>query len=544
MRRRLWILLLPLGLLLLSGGLLGTYFETNDDLAILSMVRGASTAGPQTDLYLYFHGYAALWSRLYATWPLVPWYGITLYGLLYVATVLVGAVVNQLLRPYLRPGPRVAVLVGLFGLAWLEHGFWFNYSRVPLLLAGAALLYTATRYRQWGWRILVPGLLLAAAAAGIRPGGALLGLLAATPAAWWLAGRPALGVLGGQLLVVGALALVAGRGETTAAYRHFDSQVALFNDYRLSTAPPARHLADSTDRLALAAARRWMYSDSSLTNEAFFGRVMQVRPADYLRHTAPAKLARTLLALGRDYFPLLLLLGLSALAVGRIRPAGQQQFWVVQVGFGALLLGLGTLLKLPPRGALPLLDFWGLANLVFVMRHGLLPRWPLTGAVRLAGLALLVAAAAYAYKTGHRTQVLARERAANQQQRHQLLAAARGHAVLVTDGLADTYKSASPFALQPWLTGPPRLLVLNGWTTYSPAQPQLLMALTGTRAFGPALARLARRPDVAWMLTPATAGLLNARLAAVVPGCRLVPMADPVAPASAIRLYIASCTAL
>ena len=75
MRRRLWILLLPLGLLLLSGGLLGTYFETNDDLGILGMVRGATTAAPQTDLYLYFHGYAALWTRLYAAWPLVPWYG-------------------------------------------------------------------------------------------------------------------------------------------------------------------------------------------------------------------------------------------------------------------------------------------------------------------------------------------------------------------------------------------------------------------------------------------------------------------------------------
>ncbi|WP_199798364.1 hypothetical protein, partial [Hymenobacter lapidiphilus] len=173
MRRRLLILLLPLGLLLLSGGLLGTYFETNDDLAILGLVRGTTAAVPQANLYLYFHGYAALWGWLYAAWPLVPWYGLTLYGLLYGATVLVGAVLEPLLRPHLRPVPRALVLGLLFGLAWLEHGFWFNYTRVPLLLAGAALLYTATRYPGRGWRAVVPGLLLVGAAAGIRPGGAL-----------------------------------------------------------------------------------------------------------------------------------------------------------------------------------------------------------------------------------------------------------------------------------------------------------------------------------------------------------------------------------
>ncbi|SDX47422.1 hypothetical protein [Hymenobacter psychrophilus] len=537
MRRRLWILLLPLGLLLLSGGLLGTYFETNDDLAILGLVRGATAANPQSDLYLYFHGYAALWTRLYAAWPLVPWYGLTLYGLLYAATVLVVAVLNQLLQPHLRPVARALVLGLLFGLGWLEHGFWFNYSRVPLLLAGAALLYTAARYSGRGWRVVVPGLLLVGAAAGIRPGGALLGLLAAAPAAWWLGGRPTLGVLAGQLLVVGALALVVGQGENVAAYRRFDTQVAFFNDYRLSTAPAARRLTAPTDRLALAAARRWMYSDSTLTSEAFFERLVQIRPAEYLRHTAPAKLGRTLLGLGRDYFPLLLLLGLSALAVVRGRPAGQRLFWVVQLGFVGLLLGLGTLLKLPPRAALPLLDFWVLANLVFVVRQGLLPRWPLAaGPARVAGLALLLATAAYAYKTAHRRQMLAQEQATNEQQQRRLLAVAGGSNVLVTDGLAATYKSNSPFAPAPWPAGPHRILPLAGWPTYSPAQPRLLAFLTGTRAFVPALLRLARQPDVAWVLTPGGARVLNAQLMAADTGCRLAPVPGPLL-ATGIRAY-------
>ncbi|RFP66532.1 hypothetical protein D0N36_02150 [Hymenobacter lapidiphilus] len=352
-------------------------------------------------------------------------------------------------------------------------------------------------------------------------------------------------MLAGQLLLVGALALVVGQGEKAAAYRRFDTQVASFNDYRLTTAPPATRVLNPTDRLALAAARSWMYSDSTLTGEAFFGRLVRARPAEFLRRTAPAKFGRTLKGLGRDYFPLLLLLGLSGLVVGRRRPVGQRLFWLVQAGFIGLLLGLGTLLKLPPRAALPLLDFWLLANLIFMVRRGLLPRRPPVAGTShyLAGLALLLSTGAYAYKTTHRRHILRQERAANEQQQRRLLAAAGRSAVLVTDGLAATYKSNSPFAPVLWPPGPKQVLMLAGWPSYSPAQSQLLAALAGTRVFGPALARLATRADVAWLLTPGGARLVNARLAASGSGCRLRPVATRL-PESAVRRYKPSCIGL
>ncbi|UOQ76979.1 hypothetical protein MUN84_21295 [Hymenobacter sp. 5516J-16] len=100
MLRRLYVLGLPLLLMFLSGVVLGCYFETNDDLTIIALLRGTTAAAPVTDLHLYFHGYAALWSRLYAAAPYQPWYAYTLYGLLYLAAVLMVAVLRRLLQAH------------------------------------------------------------------------------------------------------------------------------------------------------------------------------------------------------------------------------------------------------------------------------------------------------------------------------------------------------------------------------------------------------------------------------------------------------------
>ena len=96
-----------------------------------------------------------------------------------------------------------------------------------------------------------------------------------------------------------------------------------------------------------------------------------------------------------------------------MRPRG---FWLVQAGYAGLLLGLGTVLKLPPRLALPLLDFWVLSNLVSAVP-------PTAGracavAVLLGVLAL--AAVPYGYKTCHRARCWPQEQQTNFAAREQL----------------------------------------------------------------------------------------------------------------------------
>ncbi|NVO85153.1 hypothetical protein, partial [Hymenobacter terrestris] len=250
MRTRILLLLLPLLLLLASGVLLGTYFETNDDLTIVGLLRGQSVAAPVADLYLYFHGYAILWSRLYAALPLVPWYGLTLYALLYAATVLGAAVLWPLLRPHGRPALVLAALVLLWLVAWLEHGFWFNYVRVPVLLAGTGVLFAAQRAPSR--RALVIGLLAFGLSWMIRPSAALLGVAAALPGVWWLAGRRAAPLLLGLgvLAVGGALWINFTWSPAAATFRRLDVLKSNLNDFDL-TAPPDSPLTPP-DSLALA----------------------------------------------------------------------------------------------------------------------------------------------------------------------------------------------------------------------------------------------------------------------------------------------------
>ncbi|WP_139922527.1 hypothetical protein [Hymenobacter sp. DG01] len=519
MLRRFCLVGLPLLLLLLSGVGLGCYFETNDDLTIIELLRGTTAAAPVTDLHLYFHGYAALWSQLYTAYPLVPWYALTLYGLLYLATVLVFAVLWRLLRPKLGVGALVLLLVLFWGVAWLEHGFWFNYARVPVLLAGAGLLFAAQR-ASVRWALLV-GVGMFGLAWLIRPSVALLGALAAAPGVWWLAGRKGLPLLAGvgAWAAAGALLLNLTWSPEAATFRRLDVLKSNINDFQL-TAPPTQPLT-ARDSLGLAAARHWMFSDSTLVNEAFFRRAAPFNPAYFLLHTAPAKLAALPAQLARDYFPLLLLLGVTALLGGR--PSGSRRgFWLVQLAYTGLLLGLGTLLKLPPRLALPLLDFWVLSNLVFLFRR------PGPAADRRAGhlvlLVLLGVALPYGYKVYHRSQVLARERQQNQAERRRQLRLAHPARIIVADALVTTYKSEAPFAEGNLLgrNQPAGQVDVAGWQTLHPAQARLRQQLTGTRYFPDALRHLGARSDVAWVLTPEGAAIINQQL-------RLAQRATPAA---------------
>ncbi|OWP61625.1 hypothetical protein CDA63_18410 [Hymenobacter amundsenii] len=512
MRYRLWILLLPLLLLLAAGWGLGYYYETNDDLTIVALLRGTTAAAPVSDLHLYFHGYAALWSWLYAAAPAWPWYGLTLYGLLYAATVLGAAVLWRVLRARTGVGAALALLVLFWMVGWLEHGFWFNYVRVPLLLAGAGVLFAAQRAPA-RWALLV-GVLAFGLSWLIRPSAAVLGFVVALPGAWYLAGRRVGPIVAGAAAwaVLGALWLHLTWSPQAATFRRLDVLKSNLNDFQLA-APPRGPLRPA-DSLALAAAQAWQLGDSTLVNEASLDRVAPFRLGYFLRHTAPAKLVALARQLPRDYFPLLLLLAATGTLVLRAG-GGHRGFWLVQAGYAGLLLGLGTLLKLPPRLALPLLDFWALSNLIYLWQLRPLPRHSL--AVLL--LVLLATAIPYGYKTRHRSQVLPQEARANYEQRERLTQLARGTQIVVSDALEETYKSASPFTegvvmqLIPYRLPGPVWLSVRGWQTLHPSQVALRKQLTGTRDFTGALRNLGQRTDVAWLLTPKAAALLNGQLA-------------------------------
>ncbi|WP_345111153.1 hypothetical protein [Hymenobacter algoricola] len=487
------VVVLPAVLLLLAGAGLGCYYETNDDVSITLLLRGVTAAAPVTDLHLYFHGLAALLATLYRHFPAVPWYGLLLYGLLYAAAVLSFAVLDRLLRGQLTGAALLGALVVFFGVAWLEHGLWFNYVRVPILLAGGGLLFAAQRSEQRAALLL--GLLAISLAALIRPSAALLGLVAAGPGALWLARRRAVVLIGAVALLLGAGQglLLLTRSPAAATYRRLDVLKSNRNDFRL-TRPRPRTAAD---RRGLQAVALWALGDSALVNEELFRRAAPFDAGWFVRTQVPAKLAGLGAQLGRDYFPLLLLLLALGAEVARNprRYQGRRRFWLVQAGFGLLILGLGTVLKFPPRLGLPVLGLWALSSLSYVLP---VPRRPLR-LTPVSVVLLVLVGLLYGYKTWHRVQVLGQEQRQNLARLHYLQRAAV-QPVWVVAGLESTFKARSPFA-EPDLA-PHSVLNLTGWVTLDPSQPAFRQYLTGSRAWPTALHRLTRRADVGWLLAP------------------------------------------
>ncbi|MBO0358932.1 hypothetical protein J0X19_13320 [Hymenobacter sp. BT186] len=494
--------MLPALLLLAAGWGLGCYFETNDDPAIILMLRGTTAATPVGNLHLYFHGFSNLLAALYHTWPALPWYGLVLYGLLYVATVLVFTVLDRLLVRRVPPSKLTALLILFFLTAWLEHGLWFNYVRVPVLLAGAGVLFAAQSPRRRS--ALVVGVVVFGLSWLIRPSIAVLGLLLAVPGACWLSGRRAGLIIAAAVLwaVGGAVVLNMLRTPQASALRTIDVPKANLNDYQLLRPVPRT----ATDTLGLQSVRAWMMADSTLVTEALFQRATRFDLDYFLRHTAPAKLRVLLSLVLRDYFPLLLLQAvLWAWVAMSTQVAGRRWFWLVQCGYIGLVLMLGVGLKLPPRLGLPVFDFWALSNLIFVFRAAsAAPERRLVAVLAV----LAVAAVPYTYKTLHRRTVLQAERQHNQQLRQRLTAALPPTALLVTDVLPATYKSASPFRNPD--ARPAKMLMLTGWTTADPSQAAWRQQLTGTRNFAAGMRHLAQQgATVRWLLTPHVANLLN-----------------------------------
>ncbi|MEL5994888.1 hypothetical protein, partial [Hymenobacter segetis] len=476
----------------------------------------------------------------------VPWLGLLLGTLLVAATVLTFAVLDKLLRPYLRPGPLALVLTLFFGLAWLEHWLWFSHGRVALLLAGAGVLFAAQRAGQRGALLL--GLLALGAAWLVRPSLAVLGVIAVVPAAVWLAGswRRAAPVLAsaalGLLLATSILHWQQTPAEARAQRRDAAfSRILDFDQLRPQPRTPA-------DSLGTAAINLWLLGDSTVVNEALIQRAYHFDATDFLAHEVPAKLRQRLLLLGRDYFPLLLALAATAVAVARRRRRASW-FWLVQLGFVGGLVLLAGLFKLPPRLALPLLDFWLLTNVIFWLRkaEGVPESEASAGAKaaeetevalvaashnrqaplsfgeglggrfsRPATIAIfLLITTLYAAKTWHRHQVLSREL----QQHESALAAISRPAgrVRVLAGTNDFLKSLSPF--RPYSPGPGPVLLLTGWPAHDASQAALRQSLSGTTDQTECLRRLANRPGigpdapVVWLLSPGTAAWLERRTA-------------------------------
>ncbi|MGY3087351.1 hypothetical protein ACVWYF_000377 [Hymenobacter sp. UYAg731] len=545
------VLLLPLVLVAGTVVGLGSYYEANDDASLGWLFAGVLSLKPVVSVPLYFHGYGHLLAAAYAAAPGVPWFGLLLGLGLLAATGLAFAVLDKLLRPHLRPGVVALVLVGFFGVAWLEHWLWFSYVRGALLLAALAVLFAAQRPGRWG--ALGVGLAGLLAAWLMRPSLGVLGLVAALPGAVWLAGewRRAVPVLAcGAVLLALATAVAAAwqtsaQAHTQVRDRYF-ARILDFDQLRPRPRTPA-------DSLGTAALDLWLMGDATVVNEGLCQRAYVFDTADFVGRELPAKLRLRATLVVRDYFPVLLALAATAVVVARRGGRGRWFFWLAQLGFAGGLALFAGLYKLPPRLALPLLDVWLLTNLAFLLKSAdYVPSRELgsesvagrsvTPPMRRVGAGLALAVGLlYGFKTWHRHQVLNQEQHRNENALRYIRQQGDSR-VRILAGTNDFLKSLSPFRVYSPGSGP--VLLLSGWPSHDDSQARLRYALTGTTDQTECLRRLARPPafgqlpPALWVLTPETAHWLSRRFR--FDGPRLLLAPEHVAPSdgSVSRVWV------
>ncbi|WP_460502053.1 hypothetical protein, partial [Hymenobacter agri] len=362
---------------------------------------------------------------------------------------------------------------------------------------------------------------------------------------------------------------LAGLSQTPAEARvqARDARLARILDYdQLLPAPRT-----TTDSLGTAAIGLWLLGDSTVVDPVLRGPVYRFDAPDFFGRILPAKLQLRARQLGRDYFPILLALLVTAVAIRRTRPVSRS-FWLIQVAFAMGLLALAGILKLPPRLALPLLDCWLLTNLIYWLNPAVNARGEAVGLTasedgattfgssasslstllgtgagqgfrRLLAIGiLLLVSGLYAAKTWHRHLVLRQE-----QRRHErpirFLRHQGGRPVRILAGTNDLLKSLSPFSS--YSPGPGPVLLLTGWPAHDASQASLRRALTGTTDQTECLRRLAQLPtygappQAVWLLTAETAHWLSRRLRAQGPRLMLYPEHAPVTVGadSAVHVY-------
>lgn len=502
------LLVLPALLFGLTYALIGFYYETNDDQIITLLLRGLSIQPALTDLSIYFFGFSQLLAWLYGVLPQAPWYGLLLYGWLLVATMLAFWLLLRAF-PGLKPWQRWALLTGFYFFCWLEHVMWFNYLRVPLLLAGTSYLFLLRHQGgreafRWGPWLLSGALLLTALC--IRPSAAMLGLLVVGPAALLAGGTPARRWTPPAFLLALTLAFLLWRQyQQTPATRQYQ-QLDLWKSAILDYGIYQPRIQGPADSLAFAAIGHWLLADRQVLNQDFYRQHGRISLAYVLGRQARGKIQALLVALVRDQFLLLWLNGLLLGWLWVTRAPQARRLAGYGLYFWLLLLAIGIGLKLPPRVLTPCLSLYTLVQLSLWPRQGTLP---LTRWYKLAFFVTLVAGLGYLAKVAHRSWLQQQRQLHHERFIAQVARISRGQ-VLVYSALPDYFRSLSP--LRNYDFGARVLFPLTGWSTLDPGYAGFYQRLTGHRSFVGAVRALSRQSNTCWLLEPGFDRFLDAYL--------------------------------
>lgn len=493
--------LLPALLWALTFLLAGFHYETNDDLLMSFIARGLAFGKPVGDYGIYFHGFGQLFVWLYQQFPAVPWYGFILYALLFLATSLA----YKFLYKVLRPRCSFITLIGtdiLFYLAnWYEHAFWFNYMRVPLLLAALSLLNAFPsngQNQKINW-LNVAGLsFLFLLALAIRPGAALLGVTVVFPYLLfqWLRYKErqmkflktvAIFTVSG-ILFTGWLQLHATKA--AAQYRHVDTLKSAMVDFQWCCGSQQT----SEENLILDGMHHWFVADVAVWQPL----LKKLHPDwPYLLQEAFfVKLPAALQALVLDQFLALALVVFLLSIHYKNRRQLNWKYVVLLQGYTALLLlAFALALKLPPRVLTPVLGLHLLITLAFLPPK-LESFKPVSGLFK--GVLLLLLGLQF-YKISSRA-LWQNGQQQKAEQYFETLSSGYQQRLIILADVSGELRALSPFLN--YTFGDNQVLFLTGWQTLDPHFLPYLQQLSGKTGVGEALQELSNRKNVIWVMQP------------------------------------------
>ncbi len=135
-------------------------YLTNDDAGIYFMVSGALKDWPASPYPLFPHYVMGrVWHQLYAHWPSIPWYGLSLVGGLYVAFSMLAGLLMRKRGPW-----GVLLYAVLLGTAGIWAMMYLQFTIVSaLLMVGGLYLWAFEQkasLRAVGWLLMIWGFLL------------------------------------------------------------------------------------------------------------------------------------------------------------------------------------------------------------------------------------------------------------------------------------------------------------------------------------------------------------------------------------------------
>ncbi len=480
----------------------GFHYETNDDLLMSFIVRGIAFGEPVGDLSLYFHGFGHLFVALYRQFPAIPWYGLILYFLLFIATHLAFRVIYRQLKPRFSFAAISGILILFYLANWYEHAFWFNYMRVPMLLSGLVLLNAfpaGTNSEKPRTRVLIWYAFLFFLALCIRPGAALLGIMLVAPVLVLGAFKSSnFGVFTAKLLpfaIAGIAFLIflqISSGKDVTGYRQTDTLKSGILDYQWCCGPKE----EPESKLIMAGLSQWFVADPKVWTGYLEQENIYPDWPYLLKEAFTIKLPQAIKALVFDQFLILsLIFGLLFLYYRQKSEAGFSFIIWVQVYFWLAIFGMAVFLKMPPRVLTPALGFLFLVNLSFIsFETNLFKSFPVILKVLLGLLIGL-----QIFKVANRMQ-WQKQLQANSESFLENLHSGYQNKIIVTANIGGELRALSPF--QNYDVGLNQLFMITGWQTLDPHFEKYCQKLTNQENVIAALKVLCQKENAVWIMQP------------------------------------------